>query len=577
MINIKSDIIKDSIGKLANNVRAENIDYENYLELYSGEENIRNVNNINNSIIYGRRGSGKTHLLKALQEKINTSFSEERRYAPYIDLRRIIPILPSENMPPEARAILIFKYIIQELSHQILQNVSAFHGLNEFDNNQHTIQEDKKNRTIDLFKKVYLEFDGERFSKPSTLTVAAEEVNSISATASLSAKPELSGKIANQKKITKTQTETTYISILDITNVLEEILTELNINRIIILLDEWSEIDFDVQIHLAEVIKKSFSAIPISIKISAIPNRTNLGIKKDQKFYGLEDGGDIFSYPLDMRYVFEVNKNQTRDFFNDMLYRHLKSINAASIDELLKSEKTTKGKLINTFFANVALNEILIACAGVPRDFINLFLNSYDRFILTSNSSNTRVSVKNVRSANSAWYETDKKEQVNKHHIEKQLLESIVQEIIEKKKSIHFLIPDKYTSNKHIQNLIDFRVLHLRKSGYSHKDHPGVSYNVYSIDYGCYNSLNINKNSLDSSTLDTLGIKELRDIRRVSLEDSFFQKFLLSIGEAFNCPHCTRAVDTNHLAFLKQNLCNNCYERIDDELIPKTSQAKIAV
>ncbi|MBP4044455.1 hypothetical protein [Chromobacterium violaceum] len=577
MINIKSDIIKDSIGKLANNVRAENIDYENYLELYSGEENIRNVNNINNSIIYGRRGSGKTHLLKALQEKINTSFSEERRYAPYIDLRRIIPILPSENMPPEARAILIFKYIIQELSHQILQNVSAFHGLNEFDNNQHTIQEDKKNRTIGLFKKVYLEFDGERFSKPSTLTVAAEEVNSISATASLSAKPELSGKIANQKKITKTQTETTYISILDITNVLEEILTELNINRIIILLDEWSEIDFDVQIHLAEVIKKSFSAIPISIKISAIPNRTNLGIKKDQKFYGLEDGGDIFSYPLDMRYVFEVNKNQTRDFFNDMLYRHLKSINAASIDELLKSEKTTKGKLINTFFANVALNEILIACAGVPRDFINLFLNSYDRFILTSNSSNTRVSVKNVRSANSAWYETDKKEQVNKHHIEKQLLESIVQEIIEKKKSIHFLIPDKYTSNKHIQNLIDFRVLHLRKSGYSHKDHPGVSYNVYSIDYGCYNSLNINKNSLDSSTLDTLGIKELRDIRRVSLEDSFFQKFLLSIGEAFNCPHCTRAVDTNHLAFLKQNLCNNCYERIDDELIPKTSQAKIAV
>lgn len=276
-------------------------------------------------------------------------------------------------------------------------------------------------------------------------------------------------------------------------------------------------------------------------------------------------GGDIFGYPLDMRYVFEVNKNQTRDFFNDLLYKHLSSINKTAIDNLVKKEKKTKDSFINILFANVALNEILIACAGIPRDFMNLFLNSYDKFILSSSSTAARISVKNLRLANAEWYESDKKEQVDKNDVEKKLLTEIVREVIEKKKSMHFLIPEKYSNNKHIQNLIDLRVIHLRKSGYSHKDHPGVSYNVYSVDYGCYNSLNITKNKLDTSMLNDLNIKDLRDVRRISLEDTFFQSFMMEIGEAFRCPHCKAPIDVNHAAYKKRGLCNHCFEFVQAE------------
>ncbi|TNT05269.1 ATP-binding protein, partial [Escherichia coli] len=268
---------------------------------------------------------------------------------------------------------------------------------------------------------------------------------------------------------------------------------------------------------------------------------------------------------LDMRYVFEVNKNQTRDFFNDLLYKHLSSINKTAIDNLVKKEKKTKDSFINILFANVALNEILIACAGIPRDFINLFLNSYDKFMLSSSSTAARISVKNLRLANAEWYESDKKEQVDKNDVEKKLLTEIVKEVIEKKKSMHFLIPEKYSNNKHIQNLIDLRVIHLRKSGYSHKDHPGVSYNVYSVDYGCYNSLNITKNKLDTSMLNDLNIKDLRDVRRISLEDAFFQSFMMEIGEAFRCPHCKAPIDVNHAAYKKRGLCNHCFEFVEAE------------
>lgn len=562
MLTLKSDKIKKCVGTLSNNVRAENIDYNSYIELYSGTENISNIDNINNTAIYGRRGSGKTHLLRALQEQLINDFQENRNFPVYIDLRRIIPLLSSDKSSPDAEAILIFKYLVQELAHTIACNTATISNLNELDSKNTLTISTKSENILEKFKKIYLEFDGKKFRKPTSLTVTEEEIKTLGASANASISPSGTIKYDDSKKQLSSPTQDSYISILNITNELEDLIDELNLKRITILLDEWSEIDLEVQLFLAELIKKSFSAIKISIKIAAIPNRTNLGIKKEQKFFGLEDGGDIFGYPLDTRYVFEVNKSQTRDFFNDLLYRHLSSIDDNSIQRLLKDNRTSKEKTINLFLANVALSEILVACAGIPRDFINLFINSYDRFLLSSGSEAKRISVKNLRSANAEWYETDKKEQVDKHHIERQLLIEIVKEVIERKKSMHFLIPEKHAKNKHIQNLIDFRVIHLRKSGYSHQDHSGTSYNVYSIDYGCYNSLNIARNKLDTSVLDKINVKELREIRRISLEDSFFQHFLLNIGEAFSCPHCSKPIDTNHLAYQKQNLCNNCFEKV---------------
>ncbi|WP_312299933.1 ORC-CDC6 family AAA ATPase [Stutzerimonas nitrititolerans] len=564
MLTLKSEKIKTCVGQLSNNVRAENIDYKSYIELYSGTENIHNINNINNTVVYGRRGSGKTHLLRALQEQLIIDFQERRNFPVYVDLRRIIPLLPSDKSSPDSAAILIFKYLTQELAHTIATNLSFIYNINELDSNYNLSLSAKTEKTLDIFKKVYLEFDGKKFKKPSSLKVSEEEIKSLGANGTLSSSPSFTGKAERTQKTALTTDHDSYISILNITNELEELITELNLTRITILIDEWSEVNSDVQLFLAELIKKSFSAIKISTKIAAIPNRTNLGIKKEQKFFGLEDGGDIFGYPLDTRYVFEVNKSQTRDFFNDLLHRHLSAIDELSILRLLKDNKTTKEKTINLFLANVALSEILVACAGIPRDFMNLFINAYDRFLLSSGKDAKRISVKNLRSANAAWYETDKKEQVDKHHVERQLLIEIVKEVIERKKSMHFLIPEKHAKNKHIQNLIDFRVIHLRKSGYSHQDHSGTSYNVYSVDYGCYNSLNIARNKLDTSVLDKINLKELREIRRISLEDSFFQSFLMNIGEAFSCPHCSKPVDTNHLAYQKQNLCNNCYEKIPD-------------
>lgn len=41
-------------------------------------------------------------------------------------------------------------------------------------------------------------------------------------------------------------------------------------------------------------------------------------------------------------------------------------------------------------------------------------------------------------------------------------------------------------NDKLIDFLYDARILHIIKQNVSSKDTPGVRYNVYSIDYGCY-------------------------------------------------------------------------------------------
>lgn len=564
-MSIKSQEINSCIGRLANNIRAERIDYNSYLDLYSGEENIRNIDNINNTVVYGRRGSGKTHLLKALSERVVDNYPVDKVFPVYIDLRRIIPLVSPEVENKEVDALLIFKYIMQEVSFNLYGNLPILLNKNEFDSKNEALFDSKKAQLNDFFESLYLEFNGRELKKSNDLTVSEEEVKSLSGEVNISKSPSAKLSASGTVKENKQTGRRGHVSILHITNALDEILNELDLRFLMILVDEWSEIPREIQPSLAEIIKKTFSAINVVTKIAAIPNRTTLGIKTESKFFGLEEGGDIFGYPLDMRYVFEVNKNQTRDFFNDLLYKHLSSINKTAIDNLVKKEKKTKDSFINILFANVALNEILIACAGIPRDFMNLFLNSYDKFMLSSSSTAARISVKNLRLANAEWYESDKKEQVDKNDVEKKLLTEIVREVIEKKKSMHFLIPEKYSNNKHIQNLIDLRVIHLRKSGYSHKDHPGVSYNVYSVDYGCYNSLNITKNKLDTSMLNDLNIKDLRDVRRISLEDTFFQSFMMEIGEAFRCPHCKAPIDVNHAAYKKRGLCNHCFEFVQAE------------
>lgn len=555
--NIRNEDVRLSINKLDGILRAEYNISNNYLDYYAGQETLEKVGSIKYQVLYGRRGTGKTHLLKALQEKL---IDAEEKYLPvYIDLRAYKPMLANNN--DLYYALILFQEIIVEILKSVYENIEYLYK--EYLEDKAFI-ENKKRKVSIILEKFNRHFNGQNFSKIGDVGFRISEVRRWAATLNLTKVLDLSGKGEYDREVETENTQIKYISFSDMSDSIAELLDILDVDRIFCLIDEWSEIPESSQYILAEFIKRAFITRKITVKIAAIPNRTKL---LSEERIGLEDGGDIFGYNLDDRYIYELNPDNTKVFFNELLFKQLYNIDPQIYQRFYEDEgRHPVHNFINKFLANQALREILIASAGIPRDFLNIFISAYNYFYKTSNKRNKHLVVADVRKATIEWYKVDKKKTVDANSNAKLFLEKIIDEILISKKRCHFLIPEKYEMNKELNDLIDLRVIHLRKKGISHKGRQGIIYNVYYLDYACYTSSNYYHNRINTSLLSEIEATDnFREIRRVSLEDNFFEAFNMEIGDSIKCPKCGKMINIKHPAYVKQKICHHCYEKIDED------------
>ena len=213
----------------------------------------------------------------------------------------------------------------------------------------------------------------------------------------------------------------------------------------------------------------------IVIKLGAIEHRTNLKIQIDNKQYmGLEIGADIYSCNLDDYMVFNNNDVQTLFFFRELLYRHINSL----LPDGVKYNDSTK--LISDLFTQeAAFEELAHAAEGVPRDAFNILS------VAVTNDFYNKVSVPNIRQAAKKWYNQDKEASVKSYKEARNLLNWIIDTVIGERHARAFLLQSD-ENHELIDFLYDARVLHIIKQSVSSRDTPGIRYNVYSIDYGCY-------------------------------------------------------------------------------------------
>ena len=555
-IDIKSRRVQQSVSKLDGFLRAEYNSEKNYLEYYAGLETLDKVISIKDQIIYGRRGTGKTHLLKALQEKL---LADDQKYLPvYIDLRTFKPTLESDN--DLYYALIIFQEIVVEVLKCVYVNLDYLYQ--EYTVEQQKIIIDPQRRKIlALLEKFNRSFDGKSFTKMGETGFRVNEVKKLATNLKIAKIPELFGSKEVNKEIESEDEKIKYISFSDMSDAISELLEAVDIDRIFCLLDEWSEIPETSQYILAEFLKRTFVPKKVTLKIAAIPNRTQL-ISENR--IGLEDGGDIFGYPLDNRYIYELYPEITKAFFNELLYKQLYLMDPQLYEIFYDNkEKRPVHNFINIFLANQALREILIASAGIPRDFLNIFISAYNIFFTKTN--NRHLVVADIRNATVEWYGVDKKKTVDANSNAKLLLDKIINDILITKKRCHFLIPEKYEKVKELNDLIDLRVIHLRKRGISHKGNKGVVYNVYYLDYACYTSTNLYHNKINTSLLNEIEtIDDFREIRRVSLEDKFFEDFNMNIGNSFKCPKCGGMIDMNHPSYAQHKICMHCWSKIEE-------------
>lgn len=433
--------------------------------------------NNNNQILFGRRGTGKTHILRFYESQIK---NKPHNCVAYIDCRFLgsSPHFSDGKLSVEHRCSSLFIDVMNELYDALLNHIVykpndksnlALGSLDSF-LNESIVQ-------IQTSKKIT------KRERGATEKSSGEELKISYKDPSL---------VFSDRDSKNSETESTEefkaedfekIRFPDLHYYLKKVLNEAETDLTIIV-DEWSSLPIEIQPFLAEFFKKSFMPIPeVVIKIGALEYRSNFTIPRDRHNYiGFELGSDISSnLDIDEYFVYDRNPKEITKTFAEILFKHL---NTELPEDYLRINYkiTTSSKFIQALFTGTPVfSEMVRSSEGVIRDFINVFSIA---FFDAQRKLRKKIDKKIIIEASRQWFENDKSKNLDNTLHEK--IRKIIDEVIGNKKARSFLVPRELEKDGVIQQLFDARVIHLVKKGYSDKDNPGIRYNVYSLDYGTY-------------------------------------------------------------------------------------------
>jgi hypothetical protein len=246
-----------------------------------------------------------------------------------------------------------------------------------------------------------------------------------------------------------------------------------------VLLDEWSSLPIDLQPYFADFLRRSmFNVTGVAVKIDAIEQRSRFRIMWNHGDYtGIELGADAAAdLNLDDYMVFDNDAAKAKGFFQELLFRHYRSIHPGDETQIPK----TSVDLVRLGFTQItAFDEFVRAAEGVPRDAIYILSLAAQRAL------EDRLSNHHIRKAALDWYQRDKESAFKENPAPINLLRWIVDVVIGERRARAFLLRADET-HEDVNTLFDARVLHLLKRNISARDKPGVRYDAYKLDYGCY-------------------------------------------------------------------------------------------
>lgn len=435
---------------------------------------------MDHQVLYGRRGTGKTHALRFLEGIVR----DRGDIGVFLDLRTIGSPdgLFGENPgPPEKRAAKLLVDLLGQLHEALMMAVIEDDALIE--DSLFLIRLDELAAavtTVRLSGDVEVERQGEESREQA-------ESSGLGIEASLS-----SGGVRGQYGSASTATsrdsvrevrrgaEEVSLNFSQLAAALRDLAAALPGRRLWVLLDEWSSIPPDVQPFVGEFLVRCVLPLQqVSVKIAAIEQQTRFRVELDDgRVIGIELGADVAAnVDLDEFMVFEQNEERSRKFFASLFYKHLTS----GMDDDMDLDLASEDDLVRRAFTDRrAFDELVRACEGVPRDVINIAGKAALQVAAEP------ISVPAVRTAARAWYQSDKEAAVRARREAFALLNWIIDEVIRGKQARGFLVNQKAAETPLLLALFDARVLHIARRGYSAQDAPGERFDVWTVDYGAY-------------------------------------------------------------------------------------------
>lgn len=488
------------------------------------------LSNPEHQVLYGRRGTGKTHALAYLSDAIET----EGDIALEVDLRAVGSsggIYTDQNIPLAERATRLLVDTLSRVHDDLLEHV-----LDRAEELNLATAGPALDRLAEAISEVEVvgpvEVEGEQTTSQESRSGASAGIQVspeiLSATASTTGQEAHATETRNATRRSGLARHRVHFGTVQAA--LRDLAAALHPVRAWILLDEWSEIPMDLQPYLADLLRRSvFPVRGFSVKMAAIEQRTEFRVSDGTGGYvGIEVGADIASsVNLDDFMVFDNDRRAALDFFGHLAFKHVKSIlGDAGGPEVPSSPKDL---IREAFTQRNAFDEFVRAAEGVPRDAINLLGVAGQR------AGEQAISVPIIRDAARTWYLRGKEKAVSSRPEARDLLQWIVDEVIAHRRARAFLLRSG-TRDPLVDFLFDSRVLHVVKHGVSTHDEPGARYDVYGIDYGCYVELINTANAplglfeAKAATADEVGFVEVpgndyRSIRRAILSlDRFYSR-----------------------------------------------------
>lgn len=457
--------------------RAEKVDDAKLKETFVNAAPLLDVvSTSDNQIIFGRRGTGKTHLLKYISDLMR----ENGDLDVYIDLRTVGSngsIYNDENLSTSERATPLLLDVLQNIHDSLLDIIVS----------DEVYDLGKLGPLLDAFADAC-----SAVKVVGTVETYEEKMNDTKQEDNLSLEantdfksPSLKGGFSSTETINESERKTEkktgsqryYVNFGDVQRTLKNIINTIHGKKIYVFLDEWSEVPIILQPYLADLIRRCIIPLKnITVKIAAIEHRSNLSISKGNgEYIGLELGADIGGdVSLDDFMVFDNDSKRSVQFFSDLLFKHYK----ASIEE--NETISNSVDFIQALFTqNSAFEEFVRSCEGVPRDAV------YMISMAARKAYNRTINIQDIRIVARDWYSRDKSQILRTMPALNDLLTWIIEEVIGKRRSRAFLLK---TNERHklIDSLFDARLIHILKKNISSNDTPGVRYDVYKLDYGCY-------------------------------------------------------------------------------------------
>lgn len=451
-----------------------------------------------NHIIFGRRGAGKSSLIKTLKENSNTNYLYS--YTNLEDLKDV-------SFPNIL--IHVLNGFNTDISKLIKQDIKFY----QFRKKRKAKKVCKViNDAIETFKKQIPNPDS--FDEEITTTTSSSYSSSIGVKNEpfeVSDNQTNSSDIEIAKRLNRDKLESLKNAIPNLKAAIKAIQDYSPDKPIFIILDDFYFLRKQVQIFFIDFFHRLTKDTNLFLKVASIRHRSKIYAKMNESHFGTEIGHDIHEIDLD----YNLNRFEELKNFMRSLIEECSSLCGVQFN-------------LDDIFSAGGFTQLCLASGGVPRDFLTLFVkvsNNYD------SSTNRKISKTNITEAaiqnmasKSSSLGTDSAD-------EKEILETylsfIKEKILKEKKMNMFLVSnseiEQHTQARQaIKELVDLRMLHLVEPDTSASGGKGGQrYSAYMVDIGLYlSALQMGFTQLDPGVTDDAGRKDaMRGAPHLNLEE----------------------------------------------------------